>query len=104
LPHPTDSTTGSRKVEPSKVRKAAGQPLPDVLRHKQPPTQLASYRRALGISQRELADATAGGVSRVAISNLETRTHRPQFATASRLATALGVDVAALFPEEENEN
>lgn len=57
---------------------------------------LRIYRVAQSLSQREAA--AAAGVDRATIIRLEAG-HKPSAKTANALAYALGVDVAALFPE-----
>jgi transcriptional regulator with XRE-family HTH domain len=63
------------------------------------PTSLAIYRRALGLRQSDLAEASK--VSRVGISNLERRINRPRPQTAERIAAALNASVAKVFPDGE---
>ena len=65
---------------------------------RKPPTRLAVFRQALGLRQIDLAEAS--GVSRVALSNLERRANRPRLQTAERIAAALNVSVAEVFPDE----
>ena len=59
---------------------------------------IALLRFVANLSQTALADRC--GVSRDTISRLE-RGERPRLDTARALAHALGVDVATLFPENE---
>jgi transcriptional regulator with XRE-family HTH domain len=49
---------------------------------------------------RQVDLAAAAGCSREEVSRLEAGRHRPQSATAARLAEALGVPAATLFPAE----
>jgi transcriptional regulator with XRE-family HTH domain len=57
---------------------------------------LKILRAARGMRQADLAAAAA--VSREEVSHLERGRHRPQLATAERLADALGVPVTVAFP------
>ncbi|MBX3405018.1 MAG: helix-turn-helix transcriptional regulator [Phycisphaeraceae bacterium] len=59
-------------------------------------TQLSSLMEKQGMSQVELAKAT--GVNQSAISMMLSRTCRPQRRTVEKLAKALGVDAAVLWP------
>ena len=59
---------------------------------------LRVYRAARGLSQEQLAQRA--GVSVATLGRLERGTHRPREATVRVLASALGVSVQALFPEE----
>ena len=63
------------------------------------PLELA--RRARGLSQRELA--ALAGVSRGTISNIE-RGELPRVRTAQTIARALGVDLDALLPVQNDES
>ena len=60
---------------------------------------LLSARAALGLSRREVADAA--GVSVECYGRAENRRHRPQIATARRIAAALDISVRAIYHPEE---
>jgi len=59
------------------------------------PDALALYRLAQGFTQAELA--REAGVTRATISRLERDKGRPQLATASAIAAALGVRIDTIF-------
>jgi DNA-binding XRE family transcriptional regulator len=61
-----------------------------------PPSKFELCRRAAGLTQAELGDVA--GVSRATVQMCE-RGYRPVDATQRRIANALGVDVAELWPD-----
>src|SRR5215210_603228 len=61
--------------------------------------RLKELRRLRGISQRDLAEKA--GLSTGTIAWLETRKHEPQPRTMRKIAAALGVEVADLYPEAD---
>lgn len=62
------------------------------------PTRLAVYRHSFGISQQALSQRS--GIPRSSIANYETRVTEPGTEVAERLAAALGLSVAEVFPHQ----
>ena len=60
-------------------------------------TRLKELRRLKGWSQQDLARES--GVSKTTVAWLETRKHEPQPRTMRKIAAAVGVEVADLYPE-----
>ena len=59
--------------------------------------RIRDARKAAGLTQEELAERM--GTSSVAVAQWETGRRNPKMGTVSKLAAALGVDVAELVPE-----
>src|SRR5262249_61100634 len=62
-------------------------------------TRLRALRQAAGLTQQELADRS--GVPLHSITKLEGGTHAPQWATAIKLARALGISLDQFVGEEK---
>ena len=63
------------------------------------PSRLAVYRHSFGISQQALSERS--GIPRSSIANYETRVTEPGPDVAERLAAALGLSVAEVFPPDQ---
>ncbi len=62
-----------------------------------PPTNLALFRFAQGLSTAELAKRCS--MSRAGLNNLQNGKYAPKLKTAQRISAALGIPISDIFPD-----